>query len=151
MPKLETLKFETLVEAPVGQVYAAMIDAADYRDWTSAFTEGSYYEGSWATGASIRFLSPSGDGMVSEIAENRPNDFISIRHLGMIEKGVVDTTSDAVKAWAPCYENYRFEAVPQGTQLEVELQIPQDFADYMRETWPRALLRLKTLCEARAH
>ncbi|MFG6416067.1 SRPBCC domain-containing protein [Roseateles sp. DC23W] len=147
MPKLETLKFEILVEAAVERVHATMIDDAGYRDWTSAFAEGSYYQGSWNEGEIIRFLAPSGDGMMAEIAEHRPGAFISIRHLGMIEQGMVDTTSEAVKAWAPCYENYRFEAVPQGTRLEVELQMPSDFADHMRETWPRALLRLKVLCE----
>lgn len=150
MPQLQTLKFEILIEAPVAQVYAAMIDPADYREWTRVFAEGSHYEGSWQQGERIRFLSPSGDGMLSEIAENRPEEFISIRHLGMIEKGVEDTTSDAVKAWAPSYENYRFVAVPQGTRVEVDLQITPDWVEMMQATWPQALLTLKTLCEARA-
>lgn len=150
MPQLQTLTFETLIEAPVEKVYTTMIDPTGYRDWTSAFSEGSHYEGSWDAGASIRFLAPSGDGMLSEIAENRPNEYISIRHVGMIEKGKEDRSSDAVKAWAPAYENYRFEAVPQGTRLEVEQQIPPEWADHMRQTWPQALLRLKALCEAHA-
>lgn len=150
MPQLQTLKFETLIEAPVEQVYQTMIDPADYRDWTTAFAEGSYYEGSWETGASIRFLASPGDGMLSEIAENRPNAFISIRHVGMLNKGVEDRSSDAVKAWAGAYENYRFEAVPQGTRLEVEMQITPDWAEQMQKMWPQALLRLKTICEERA-
>ena len=149
MPQLQTLKFEALIEAPVPLVYAAMIDPADYREWTRVFAEGSTYEGSWQQGERIRFLAPSGDGMLSEIAENRPEEFISIRHVGMINKGVEDTTSDAVKAWAPAYENYRFVAVPQGTRVEVELQITADWVDMMQKTWPQALLTLKTLCEAR--
>jgi hypothetical protein len=37
--------------------------------------------------------------MVAEIAENRRNEFISIRHLGFIANGIVDTTSEVVKAW----------------------------------------------------
>jgi len=57
-------------------------------------------------GERIQFLSPSGDGMVAEIAENRTNEFISIRQLGLIKKGVEDTESEAVRAWAPVYENY---------------------------------------------
>lgn len=150
MPSLQTLKFEILIEAPVDQVYRTMIDPADYRDWTTAFAEGSHYEGSWDEGASIRFLAPSGDGMLSEIAANRPNEFISIRHVGMIDKGVEDRTSEAVQAWAGAYENYRFEAVPQGTRLEVEQQITPDWAEQMQKMWPQALLRLKTICEQRA-
>jgi hypothetical protein len=39
--------------------------------------------------------------MIAEIAEHRPNEFISIRNLGFIAKGVEDTGSDAVRARAP--------------------------------------------------
>ena len=51
--------------------------------------------------------------MVSEIAENKPNEFISIRHLGYIANGIEDTQSEAIRAWAPAYENYTFVATPQ--------------------------------------
>ena len=36
--------------------------------------------------------------MTAVIVENKPNDFVSIRHLGVIEKGVEDTTSEKVRA-----------------------------------------------------
>ena len=53
-----------------------------YKQWTSAFGDGLYFEGSWQKGQRIRFLTPQGDEVTSEIAEIRPNEFISIRHLG---------------------------------------------------------------------
>jgi hypothetical protein len=147
MPAKKRIQFATVIDAPVERVYALMIGLESYRDWTSAFAEGSTYEGSWATGQQIRFLSPSGDGMVAEIAENRVNEFISIRHLGFIAQGVVDTQSDAVRAWAPAYENYSFQAVPEGTRLVVDQDITEEFEAYMKEAWPKALARLKALCE----
>lgn len=147
MPTVRRLQFTTIIEAPVSRVYALMIAPESYRNWTSAFTEGSTYEGSWDAGQQIRFLSPSGDGMVAEIAENRANQFISIRHLGFIAQGVVDTDSEAVRAWAPAYENYSFQAVPEGTRLVVDQDITDDFEGFMTETWPKALARLKALCE----
>jgi len=79
MPAVKRLQFTTIIEAPVSRVYALMIEPGSYRNWTSAFTEGSTYEGSWDQGQQIRFLSPSGEGMVAEIAENRSNEFISCR------------------------------------------------------------------------
>jgi hypothetical protein len=149
MPAVKRIQFSTTIEAPVSRVYALMIDPEAYKDWTSAFAEGSTYEGSWAQGQQIRFLGPSGDGMVAEIAENRVNEFISIRHLGFIAKGVVDTDSDAARAWAPAYENYSFQPVPQGTRLVVDQDITDEFEGYMKEAWPKALARLKALCEGR--
>ena len=88
--------------------------------------------------------------MVAEIAENRPNAFISIRHLGFIAKGVEDTSSEAVRSWAPAYENYTFEAVAGGTRVVVDQDVTAEFEHYMNEAWPRALASLKALCEGRA-
>ncbi|MBL8352861.1 MAG: SRPBCC domain-containing protein [Burkholderiaceae bacterium] len=147
MSSVKRIQFTTVIEAPAARVYALMIDPQSYRDWTSAFAEGSHYEGSWAQGQRIRFLSPSGDGMFAEIAENRPGEFISIRHLGFIAQGVEDTASDSARSWAPAYENYSFQAVPQGTRLVIDQDVTADFEAYMMEAWPKALARLKTLCE----
>jgi hypothetical protein len=144
---MKTLTFDVTILAPRAQVWATLQGPESYKAWTAAFAEGSYYEGSWDQGASIRFLSPAGGGMVAEIAENRPLEFVSIRHLGMIENGVVDTTSDKVKAWTPAYENYRFEDVPGGCRVTVTLDTAPDWEQYMQDTFPKALALLKGLCE----
>ena len=147
MPSVKRLQFTALIAAPVATVFARMIDPVDYRDWTSAFAEGSYFEGTWQTGAELRFLAPSGDGMFAEIAEYRPNERISIRHLGLIVRGVVDTESESVRAWAPAYENYTFAPTAEGTKLVIDQEVTEEFEKYLVEAWPRALDRLKALCE----
>jgi hypothetical protein len=106
MTSTKRVQFSTEIAAPPARVVEVMTDPDTYRQWTAPFAEGSHFEGSWAQGERIRFLAPSGDGMVAEIAEHRPNEFISIRHLGMISDGVEDTESEEVRAWAPAYENY---------------------------------------------
>lgn len=147
--RIQRIQFTATINAPVETVERLMIGPESYKRWASAFAEGTYFEGSWEQGAKIKFLSPpSGDGMVSEIAENRKNAFISIRHLGMIANGVEDTTSDSVRAWAPAYENYTFVNVPEGTKLLIELDVLADWEQYMTEAWPKALAQLKQLCEA---
>lgn len=148
MAAIKRMQFEIEIAAPPRRVFALLIDPDAYRDWTSPFAEGSYYEGTWAQGETIRFMSPSGDGMFSEIAEHRPGEFTSIRHLGMVRGGVVDTQSEAVRAWAPAYENYTVAAVAGGTRLTIDQDATEDFASYLAEAWPKALQRLKALCEA---
>ncbi len=144
---MKTLTFETTIHAPRAQVWTTMLDPEGYKAWTAAFMEGSYFVGSWDQGAAIKFLSPSGDGMVSVIAERRPHEFVSIRHLGMIENGVEDTTSEKVLAWAPAYENYRFADVSGGCKVTVTLDTATDWEQYMLDTYPKALALLKGLCE----
>ena len=145
----KTLTFEIVIRAPRARVWATMLDPETYKAWTSAFCEGSYFVGSWDEGAKIQFLSPSGDGMTAVIAENRLHEFVSIRHLGVIEKGVEDTSSEKVRAWAPAYENYRFSDLPEGCRLTVTVDTVAEYEQYMRDTFPKALALLKALAEKR--
>ncbi len=145
----QRLHFTVSIDAPRQRVWDTMFDPQSYGEWTAPFCEGSRYEGSWELGAKIRFLSPSGEGMTAEIAERLPGEFLSIRHLGEIRNGVDDTQSLHVRAWAPAYENFRFsDREGGGTELQVELDTTPAYAHYMSDTYPRALHKLKALCEA---
>lgn len=144
----KTLRFSTVIQAPPDKVWQLMLAPGSYREWTSAFMEGSTYEGSWEQGQRIRFLSPTGEGMVAEVAENRRGEFVSLRHLGEIRKdGSEDFDSPTVRAWAPAYENYRFVERDGATELQIEMESLPDYEAFMQEAWPKALARLKALCE----
>jgi len=149
---MKTLRYATTIRAPREAVWAAMLGPETYRAWTAPFCEGSgcessYYEGSWNTGDRIRFLAPNGDGMASAIAESRPPEFVSIRHLGLVKDGIEDTTSEAAMAWASAFENYAFAETNGATEVTVEMQMPADFDAFMDEAWPKALAKLKSICE----
>lgn len=88
--------------------------------------------------------------MVAEIAENIAHERISIRHFGFIMNGVEDTTSDAVKAWAPAFETYTFVALREGTQMVVDQDVAAEWEQYISEAWPKALALLKALSESSA-
>lgn len=148
MPEIERLQFQITIRAPRARVAAAMIGSETYKQWTAAFAEGSYFEGDWAEGSRMKFLAPNGDGMLSEIAEHRPDEFISVRHIGMVIRGVEDTESDAVKSWAPAYENYTLRSIPEGTQVVVDQDASPAEAESLKTTWGKALGVLKQLCEA---
>ena len=146
---MKRLQFSTAIQAPRELVWETVIGPVTYRIWTAAFTEGSYFEGTWAQGQRMRFLAPGGNGLVSEIAELRPREFISIKHLGEIKGGVEDTESESVRSWTPCFENYTFTQVGPATELTVDMDMAESFEEYMTKTWPKALSLLKALCEAR--
>ncbi len=146
---MKTLHFAIRIRAPRHTVWDVMLAPATYREWAAAFMEGSHFEGSWEQGSRIRFLAPDGNGMVSEIAENRLHQFLSIKHLGYVKDGVEDTDSEMVTSWAPAFENYTLSDADGGTELAVDLDVTQEWDEYMTKVWPSALARLKSLCEGR--
>jgi hypothetical protein len=145
---MEQLHFDILIDAPRDRVWDLMLADTTYRIWTAPFADGSYFEGSWGMGQEIRFMAPGKGGMLARIADNRLHEFLSIEHRGMISAdGVVDTTSDEVKAWAPAYENYTFTAVGDRTRVSIDMKADGDFANFLRRTWPVALGKLKKIAE----
>ena len=150
-PKLEVINFEISINAPAEKVFNLMLEDKTYREWTAEFNPSSYYKGSWDKGSKILFVGEDKDGniggMVSKIRENIPGKFISIEHLGLV-KGEEEITSGAeVEGWAGALENYTFKTSNGNTVVEVDMDSNEDFKSYFQETWPKALNKLKTLCE----
>jgi hypothetical protein len=148
---MEKLQFKIDINAPKEKVWDTMLEDKTYRMWTEEFTPGSYYSGNWSKGSKILFLGPGNDGkiggMVSRIKDNRLYEFISIEHLGEVLDGVEDTTSDRVKIWAGTLENYTFIDKDGKTELVVDMDINEEFKEMFEGMWPRALQKLKSLCE----
>lgn len=150
---MPTLQFSIVINAPAAHVWKVMLDDKTYRLWTEAFSPGSYYKGDWSKGSKILFLGPgeNGDsGMVSRIKENRKHEFISIEHLGMVQNGKEDTTSDEAKVWTGALENYTFKEKNGSTELVIDLtaDISGEFLTMFEDMWPTALKKLKELSEA---
>jgi GTPase SAR1 family protein len=148
---MDKLKFSIVINTQKEKVWDTMLEDRTYRIWTEEFTPGSYYIGSWDEGSKILFLGPANDGklggMVSRIKENKLHKFISIEHLGEVLDGVEDTTSDRVKIWAGALENYTFIDKGDKTELVVDLDINEEFKEMFEGMWPKALQKLKELCE----
>jgi uncharacterized protein YndB with AHSA1/START domain len=150
---MNKLNFSIVINAPKAKVWNTMLDDTTYRVWTEAFTPGSHYVGDWSKGSKILFLGPDPTtgkmgGMVSRIKENRLHDYISIEHLGMVNDGKEDTTSEAVKAWAGAHENYTFKEKAGATELFVEMDSSGgEFEEMFKDMWPKALQKLKELAE----
>lgn len=150
MQKLNTSIF---INAPKEKVWDIMLGEETYKQWTSAFCEGSYYKGSWEEGSKILFVGPGEDGkeggMVSRIKENRKYEYVSIEHLGILKDGVEDTTGEEAKKWAPAYENYTFTEKDGGTELSIDQDIEDEYKDSFMDMWAKALSKLKEICEAK--
>lgn len=151
---MQKLTFTTRIFAPARVVYDIMLGISHkstYEQWTALFNPTSTYEGSWQKGSKILFIGTdeNGDkgGMVSEIADNQPACFVSIRHYGLVQGNVEITDGPDVEKWANGYENYTFEEDNGHTLVTVDLDTTDDFVEYMNQHYPKALDKLKELCE----
>jgi uncharacterized protein YndB with AHSA1/START domain len=148
---MQKLHFSIAINAPKKKVWDTMLSDQTYPEWTSAFSKGSYFEGSWDKGSKISFVAPDENGklsgMVSQIEENRPYNFLSIKHLGVVEDRVEDTTSEAAKGWTGALENYTFEESNGGTELLVDMDSDEEYVSMFERLWPQALQKLKELSE----
>jgi uncharacterized protein YndB with AHSA1/START domain len=150
--KLEVIYFSAEINAPVENVFKIMLEDEPFKQWTAEFNPTSSYRGSWDKGSKMLFIGTDENGveggMVSHIRENVANSFISIEHLGLV-KGKEEITSGAeVEGWAGCLENYTFINQNGKTILEVDMDANPDFKSYFEEAWPRALKKLKLICES---
>lgn len=148
---MEKMHFEILIKANPEKVWNAVVDDSLFREWTSVFSPNSYFEGGWQKGDRIKFISLNEkgekEGMVAEIADNRKYSYISIRHLGIIQNGVEDTTSELVKEWVPAYENYTLSEMADKTRFEVDVDVNENYLEMFTELWPKALKKLKEIAE----
>lgn len=147
---MEKLHASIIIAAPREKVWDAMLGQDTYRQWTSAFHPGSYYKGMLAQGEKILFIGPDENGemgMVSRVAEIRPNEFISFEHLGIYKNGVEDTESEDARQWSPAFENYTFTDVDGGTQVDIDQDMQSQYKDMFAGMWEKALAALKELAE----
>ena len=148
------LQFTVNINAPLNKVYDTMLgisNKASYEQWTALFNPTSSYEGNWQQGEKMLFIGvdEKGEkgGMVSRIAAIIHGQFVSIQHYGLVVAGTEITTGPEVEKWANGLENYTFEEINGVATVTVDLDTVEEFIDYMNEHYPKALNKLKEICE----
>ena len=151
---MKKIQFKKDIHASAEKVYNTMLGIGKietYEQWTAEFNPTSTYEGSWEKGSKMYFVgtdeSGKRGGMISEIADNIPFQFVSIRHYGMLDGENEITEGPEIEKWAGGLENYSFHENNGVTTVTVELDITEDYLDYFNTTWPNALNKLKELAE----
>lgn len=151
---MKKLQFKVNINAPTAKVFDTMLgisNKSSYEQWTALFNPTSTYEGAWTRGSKMLFIGTDEKGekggMVSEIADHIPNRFISIRHYGLVKGNEEITVGPEVEKWANGFENYSFDDKNGTTTVTVDLDTTEEFLEYMNEHYPKALEKLKEICE----
>ena len=144
------VNFSAAIHAPKQRVWYVLWEKSFYEQWTRLFAEGSTVKtDGWKEGSMVQFLGPNENGMVSMVIANKPNEYMSFRHLGIVKDGVEDTTSDEATGWAGAMENYTLKEENGIIVLTVEMETTEEYKDYFNNKWPKALAKVKELSEAK--
>ena len=146
------MDFNIEINATREKVWDVLFGKETYPLWTKAFSENSNVETDWKKGSKALFHDGNNKGMISRIAENVPNEFMSIEHLGMYDNGVEDYESEQVKTWAGAKENYTLTEADGKTNLHIFMQMEESEANkpminMFADMWPKALAKVKELAE----
>jgi hypothetical protein len=153
MRKVHELHWKIEINAPVEKVWWLMLSDIGYRNWTLEFNpKGSWYSGLLEEGQKIKFFGLMDDGtmggMLSFVKKMEMYKHIYFEHYGWIIKGEEKTSGEDIERWAPSFEKYFFEKVTNNkTVLIIEMESDEQYSDMMSKMWPKALIKLKELCE----
>lgn len=146
---MKTIEFKTEIAANAKKVWDTMLNADTYRKWVEPGWPGSYYEGNWEEGRNMKFISPGQGGTMATITESRPHEYLLAKHIAVIQKdGSIDRESELARGWIGTTEGYSFQEKNGRTVLKIELNTSPQWEKMFTDGWPKALDRLKEMCES---
>jgi uncharacterized protein YndB with AHSA1/START domain len=146
-PNNTSLTKTIVIKSSRAKVWKCLLDDESYRIWTVPFCEGSYYTGEMKYDNKIHFLSPRGDGLVSNVNVCVPEFQISFEHLGYIKDGVEDFDSTEFHGWKGARETYTIYQKEGFVELEIYQELLVSEVEFMTAKWDEALVVLKGICE----
>lgn len=139
---METLEYTIEINATPEKVWTVLWSEISYTQWTSAFSEGSFYVGTWDENSIIKFFDPKNNGMYSKVLKNDPNKEMIFLHLGEIYDGV-----EVPRDWEDATESYLLEETEEGTKLTAKIKTSDEFKGFFEDKFPVALQNVKHLAE----
>jgi uncharacterized protein YndB with AHSA1/START domain len=145
---MKTFQYQVEIVAPKHKVFETMLHPDRYREWCGAGWPGSFYQGNWRRGETIRFISEDGSGTLVQVLELEPDTYIATEHIAILQTGgIIDQSSEDAKGWIGNKENYTFEEKAGKTQLTVIIQSRSEWQKMFDAGFPAALQKLKEICE----
>lgn len=136
------LLFFIEIQAPTALVWRLMWAPETFGLWMSPMGNGHYYEPSLIQGGSVRWLTPSGDGMYGKVKELTPGEKIVFEHHGWISKGI-NSLEDTFSS----EEKYMLHGDENKTKVTIEVDTFDEYTEMMQEKYPLVLAELKKIAE----
>ncbi len=144
---INRLKFSIDIEAEKNTIWKALWNEHSYREWASIFFEGSFVVcNNWKEGSKVHFLGPDQSGIYSIIAKHSPNKIIAFKHIGSVVEGKEQPIDEESKKWTGATEIYSLSKGTETNTLTVEIDVLNEHLEFMTNTFPKALEKIKKNC-----
>lgn len=145
---MKKLEFVINIHAPKKKVWETMLNPATYQQWVDVSWPGSYFQGKWKGGETLKFISPGQGGTAATITEFQLYDHVMAKHVAIVNPdGTLDTTSETAQTWIGTTERYSFLEKNHTTELKIEADTKPEWENMFTDGWPNALQKLKEMCE----
>lgn len=141
------LEYTIEIDAPPAKVWEKLWGKESYKEWTNPFCAGSYYEGDVKQGNRVHFLTPSGEGMFSDIFYLKKPEITVIKHIGILHDFKELPLDEKSKKWSGCFETYKLTEKEGKTLFKAEVDSLEQYINHMNTTFPLALKELKRISE----
>lgn len=140
------MQFTIDIHATKQTVWGVLWQDASFREWAGIVDPGTYMKGELKEGSEVQFISAiNGYGVTSLVEKLTPGEFLQLRH----ESDTQDAgTQEREKEWTGGTETYTLTENDGTTSLTVAFGVPLKMVDYFKDTYPKALQRVKELAEA---
>lgn len=144
---INRLEFSIDIKAEKTRIWEALWKESSYREWAGVFYEGSYaVTDNWEESSKVHFLAPDQSGIYSIIEKHIPNKIIQFRHIGNVVGGKEQPIDDETKKWSGATEVYSLTEGKDTNTLRVEIDVLDEHLEFMTNTFPQALEKVKNNC-----
>mgnify|MGYP000731211935 CR=1 FL=1 len=145
---INRLVFSIDIKAEKSAIWKALWSDSCYREWASVFFKGSYIIAhNLDKGSKVHFLGPDKNGIYSVIEKHIPNKMIQFKHIGNVLGGKEQAIDNETKKWSGSTEIYTLSEGKDTTSLLVELDVMDEHLEFMTDTFPKALKKIKNACQ----
>ncbi|RZJ70667.1 MAG: SRPBCC domain-containing protein [Flavobacterium sp.] len=145
---MKNLTYNISIAATPKKVWDIMTGQETYKEWTNTAWPGSDFKGEWKQGENLHFSGPDGSGTLASVTTFDRYNKIVLTHIAMLQPGgIEDRASEWAKKWINSIESYSFTEDDRATKLTIDMKIYPDWEDMFNNDWPKALARLKQICE----
>ena len=144
---INRLEFSIDIKAEKVTIWKALWNESYYREWVSVFFEGSHaITDNWEEGSIVHFLAPDKSGIYSRIEKHLLNKMIEFKHIGNVVEGKEQLIDEETKKWSGATEIYTLTEGKDTNTLKVEIDVMDEHLEFMTNTFPKALEKVKDNC-----
>jgi hypothetical protein len=145
---MKQLTYKADISAPAKIVWDTMLGPETYKVWTAVAWPDSHYIGEMGPNNEIRFVDSGGAGTRAGITKYQPHELVVFEHMViLLPGGAEDRESDMAKTWIGSIEQYAFSENAGVTEVVVTMTINPKWEAMFNNDWPKALAKLKEICE----